>query len=338
MPKALIVDSVNSSELQELTGTLGYETFLLATRQLRRPPRPSILSALRRTRSLKQTRMERWITAHVDTIQPDVVLTFTDNNYAFHRTARYFPGTPFIAIQNGQRWPFRNIGIPNQSNLSSHYLCMGQNDVEYLQSASIHFASIHVSGSLRSALEIRKNGPQRPVSDICLVSTWNPGSRDVFSHGFRNLVSWLGQYTRQARSLKVSVASRSSSKAGEIKEERRFVSDVLPKDWAWLSRTYAREVYHWCDDSSLVIGAGSTLCREVVGRGKPSISFLTEWKTNTTLGLSNEYSPNTYAEFCRVLEIALASYSGSSATMDPSACAPSSVTGFAAQIRSICGN
>ena len=337
MKKALVVDTQNAHELSTVLSSPQVDVVCLKSRRTPQPILPQSLWTYRKFRRIGLGRMEAWLCANVERTEPDAVYTFTDNNLAFHLAAAHFPGVPFVAIQNGQRWPFANLGIPFNSKLRSTYLCLGDNDVDSLDFHNIQFKEVRAVGSLRSALNGTHSGEKQPLYDICLVSTWNPGGRDPFSRGFRKLTSWLSRYRKESGPLTIAIAGRSPAHSRAERLERRYVAVEHQSHWLWLSRQHPGEIYRWCDSSRLVIGAGSTVTREAIGRCVPSTSYLTEWTRPTSPQLENELYIDDYQGFAQTLDKILLNPSATKQSWDTRACASTGLQDITKMLRGYMG-
>lgn len=322
MKTVLVVDEEIGREITPVLGSLHAHVRYLETRRVRAEHlNPRLIGAYGRMRTMRMGRLEALIAAKTQSVEPDLVITFTDNSLPFHQAARHFPGTDFIALQNGQRWPFENLYLPIDTEQASVYWCFGQNDQENLAIRGIDFREITVVGSFRSSLTPVEPTTRYEMSfDILLVSTWSPRSQDVFSEGFRQVAYWLSKLQRTNPGLRIAIAYRARRGTNASREELNFLSEFAAPQWTHLVPDESGDIYRWCDKSDLVISFGSTVSREVVGRGRQALTILGEWARNKSIYLSNEFFVGDYSAFVELAQSVLLSQAPSELTYDWKAC------------------
>ena len=209
-------------------------------------------------------------------IAPKVVITFNDNSQGFGRLSKSLEGVTFIAIQNGKR----NSILFNNNNKLNHdnYFCFGENDINFFNKHGHEANHYHPIGSFRAGISMEIFDELSKINkyDICIVSIWRPwinNNHPDYKTSFKdiwdtfNSINFMTKNFLESNSLKICVAMRSEQKY--YKDEEKYWNDIfgdnvtlIPNDMINLSSFKAVQ------ESTLVIGAASTLILESYGMGK----------------------------------------------------------------------
>jgi hypothetical protein len=216
--------------------------------------------------------------ACVDAVAPEVVVTWIDNSWLFHRISRAYPAARFYAVQNGSR----SLGcvttnpplkVPGGYVISMpHLLCFGDYERDlyarhHHQVDEFHAVGPLIAGYYRS-LHPLPAGPAR--YDLCLVSQWraelmSPVDNPLVSRTIETLSRHLARYARE-RGASVCVAARSSDPA-----ETEFHRSMLGPDAAIISSpdgALPLSSYEAIDASAVAVAFCSTTLLEAFGWGK----------------------------------------------------------------------
>lgn len=214
---------------------------------------------------------------------PDVVVTFIDNDGVFHELANRLPGRRFVAFQNGWRFPDYTYPLKESYAYRSEMYCFGANDVEHYSSHGTAFASITPIGAIRNALwlstsaEANEPAIREPI-DVCVVSQFrHPEPTDLPVWKDVDLfIRQVAVYHARRPHLRVAVAMfYSDGVSGEeegLSREVEYFRKRLGADVALLPNNAAKTNTYWLTDHSAVnISASSTSSLEAAARGKKTL-------------------------------------------------------------------
>ncbi|MBI4060206.1 MAG: hypothetical protein HY403_02125 [Elusimicrobia bacterium] len=218
--------------------------------------------------------------ACVDVIAPEVVVTWIDNSWLFHKISRAYPQAEFYAVQNGSR----SLGcvtsnlplkIPGGYVISMpNLLCFGRYEEDLYRGHGHVIDSFHRVGPLLGGFYLSRRGPApAPKYDLCLVSQWRAdlmiGDRHPEVKGsVTTLAGHLGRYAKE-RGVRVCVAARTTGPA-----ERVFYQAALGADVPLITRRdelMSLSTYQAIDESSVAVGFSSTALLEAFGWGKRAL-------------------------------------------------------------------
>ena len=215
--------------------------------------------------------------AQIRQISPKVVLTFIDNHPAFHKLSNTFPLIRFIAIQNGNRFPYTEGCLPPEHNYQSEILLWSDYERDLYAASGTTFKQVYVTGSLRNQLASNHmdhsflNDQSR--YDICFISTYDSSARDsLWVIEGQVIGHWLNDFLKSDGSLKACVALRSASDAGiNLETEIEHFQKIFGDRVTLMSRETPYSSYTLSDISSVTVSAGSSLSLEALARGNRSI-------------------------------------------------------------------
>ena len=240
---------------------LNHRTLLLAVRYLVGGRRPSLA----------------YFSAILRQVNPGVVLTYIDNSTLFHDAAAVFPSLPFVAVQNGVRFPYTESVLPPQREYSSIMLLWSQFELESYHAQGTKFRNVIVCGSLKSescwSEDYHATARANARFDICFISgAFSEDQGEIWFKENDILARWLRDFLLVNPQASACVALRTGAEAGDIHlKEIEFYSAILD-DRAHLSpRTGDPASYFTSDYSQVTLSSGSSVSIECLGRGNRSL-------------------------------------------------------------------
>ena len=216
-------------------------------------------------------------TALVKFINPQLVITFTDNHPDFYKIAKNCKNNiNFAAIQNAYRdesYLSKNdaekIFIPN-------YFCFGQQTEDHYKKIGAKVKNYYKCGSLRQHYADQENKPKQnefKEFDICLISENLPPDNDPVKKERLESLEAIAQnvknFTIEKRLKTILVLKRDpSTKRG--KKEINFYQKIFGENSSIKISQNINENfknYNIAYKSKLVIGSRSTLLLEALGYG-----------------------------------------------------------------------
>ena len=243
---------------------------------------------------LRRLNMIGYIQTVIETVQPQVVITFIDNDPSFYTLKSLIPGPSFIAVQNGLRnnysYTFRGgfvdrlLAIGASTHLSADLICtFGDGSSKFFQ--RYISAETLVTGNLRNN-DIEVIMPSHIDFDIVLMSQHAPFDLhrshetmylydsstpiiDFYQVDFQ-VAQYLAQYCKD-RSLKFAVSGKRGPKDS-------FESDFYTKaigglPYTFLPRLDRTSSYENAYRAKLVVVVDSTIGYELLSRGKKVAFF-----------------------------------------------------------------
>jgi len=219
--------------------------------------------------------------AIVDSIDPRVIITFTDNSPIISIMSKVFPEKLVISIQNGIRiGPDLNLAS-NFGNYSlPHYFGFGKYEHDLMVKNNIGFNNYYSSGSLkmdiflseRYKVHTRRNDSR----SVCLISEYSD------SHASSNDKSWneFGALQKELFSYVVLFCSnnnyelkvilRKNSTHSGYENEVNFFNSSKSLDRVTLYENNSDNLSAYTDsfESSIIVALDSTLALELFSQGK----------------------------------------------------------------------
>jgi len=214
-----------------------------------------------------------YVLSCIEYIQPEIVITFIDNDFTFQWLSNNYHNAEFFAIQNGVRIKscltirdstgiIRKISMP-------HFLCFGQNDVDNYRKFGHEIHDPICLGSLKGGYykHMTKEITSQNIFDICIISQ-NTSPIDGLLHEdwVKNEQVILEMMTKylQNNNKRVAVALRTSTD-----EEYDFflnlfgnkITIVRPDETGY-------STYKTMDISEVIVTNHSTAGFEAFGWGK----------------------------------------------------------------------
>jgi len=215
--------------------------------------------------------------AQIRQISPKVVLTFIDNKPSFHELSNMFPSIRFIAIQNGNRFPYVEGCLPPETNYKSEILLWSDYERDLYAASGTTFKQIYVTGSLKNQLA-SKHIRHRTLNhqskyDLCFISTFHLSVGDsIWISESKIIGHWLNDFLDSDESLKACVALRCASDEGiKFEKEIEHFQQIFGNRMTLIPRETPFSSYTLTDISSVTVSAGSSLSLEALARGNRSI-------------------------------------------------------------------
>ena len=271
----VIYDATGSEELRLLISGRA-ESRILYTRLEELRVSPSIVYWLLRFRFQRARWSSAYFAACVRSRAPQLLLTFIDNDPRFYEVAEFCPDVPAVAIQNGNRFPYLEGVLPLDRSYPAHLVAFGEFDrSEYLASYTT-FQSVHIGGSLRSALSMPTESEQvsnsRDIADICLVSSsWDAREGIWFEEG-EVVCRWVSTWLVENPTSTLVVALRSAfSDTANLDAEVAYYSAHFGTKHKFLPRRDFRSTYQIMDAVRVTVCAGTTSGLENLARGNRTL-------------------------------------------------------------------
>ncbi len=210
-------------------------------------------------------------------IQPKAILTFTDNQPAFHILSNTFPSIRFIAIQNGNRFPYTESCLPPETSYQSEILLWSNYERDLYAASGTTFKQVYVSGSLRNQLAWKERDHRfindQSRYDICFVSAFHSSEVDsIWISEGQILGHWLDDFLDSDESLRACVALRYGSNEGiKFEKEIGHFQEIFGNRVTLVPRDTPSSSYTLTDISSVTVSAGTSLGLEALARGNRSM-------------------------------------------------------------------
>jgi surface carbohydrate biosynthesis protein len=271
---------------------------------------------------LRRLSMIGYIRTVIERMQPQLVITFIDNDPSFYTLKPLIPGPSYIAVQNGLRNNYsytfkggfvdRLLTIGASTHLSADLICtFGEGSSKFFQ--RYISAKTLVTGNLRNN-DIEVILPSHLDFDIVLMSQHAPFDLDL-SHETMYLydsstpitdfyqvdfqvAQYLAQYCKD-RSLKFAVSGKRGP--DDTFESQFFAKAIGGLPYTFLPRLDQTSSYENAYRAKLVVVVDSTIGYELLARGK-KVAFFSARKMkspreqdqnrDTCFGYPSEY-PNS---------------------------------------------
>lgn len=217
-----------------------------------------------------------YVSAVIRQVGPRVAVTYTDNAPYFHEVAGFFSGIDFVAVQNGNRFPYTESCLPANRDYASVLLTFGEHEMENYREQNTRFREIKACGSLKNSLswsqEKYDQSKQQFRHDICFVSSAFSNHNTIWHRENELLAIWLSEYLWSHEDLSAAIAMKTGpqnkeSHELEISYYRRLFGDrstLIPRmEWD--------TTYTTTDKYQLTISSGTTISIESLSRGNRSL-------------------------------------------------------------------
>ena len=211
---------------------------------------------------------DAYLCALISIIDPVLVITRLHNSMVFQRADKALPSIRFMAIQNGSLTPLERF-FPSKSCeiFHSEFACWGEFEIDQYKSYGANVEKFYPVGSLSLSnyLEKKVSYQDSGSFDIALVSEWEGCATPDF---YVKLVEYLGRFAVKFN-LKVGVACRMvDGTPNSIEEIDWFQKNLGLSSEAVPFRQGEFTSYDVCMRSKVVVGAASSLLREMFGLGR----------------------------------------------------------------------
>jgi surface carbohydrate biosynthesis protein len=235
-----------------------------------------------------------YIRTVIELMQPQLVITFTDNDSSFYTLKQLIPGPFFIAVQNGLRNNYsyaykgglvdRLLAIGSLTHLSTDLICtFGEGSSKFFQQY-INTETL-ITGNLRNN-DIEMNKPSHIDFDIVFMSQHAPFDLNLsnetmylydsstsiieFYQAEVHVANFLATYCME-RSLRFAVS-------GKRGPEDSFEADFFAKaigslPHTFLPRLHRESSYENAYRAKLVVVVDSTIGYELLSRGRKVAFF-----------------------------------------------------------------
>jgi surface carbohydrate biosynthesis protein len=210
-------------------------------------------------------------------VNPGVVLTYIDNSSLFHETAASFPSIPFIAVQNGNRFPYVESVLPALREYSTIMLLWSKFELESYHAQNTRFRQEIVCGSLKSescwSEERHLLARVNARFDICFIGgAFCQDQGVIWFEENAILARWLRDFLQLNSQATACVALRTGAQAGDIHLREVEFYSALFGDRAHLApRVDDSSSYIASDYSHVTLSSGSSVSIESLGRGNRSL-------------------------------------------------------------------
>ncbi len=224
--------------------------------------------------------------AVIDARDPEVVLTFIENDGVFHELANRFPGRRFVAIQNGWHFPDYSYPLKTSYSYQSIMLCFGENDVDNYRLNGTSFARIKAIGSIKNMLW--RQTDQTPIGDgsdevldLCIVSQFRyPRPLDLpLWQDIEVFMEQVAECLKERPSLRVAVAlfyreDVVSEHPALMAEKEYFQKWLGPRAKLFSNDSARTSVYRLTDRCAVNISVISAASIEAAARGNRTLMHM----------------------------------------------------------------
>jgi surface carbohydrate biosynthesis protein len=242
-----------------------------------------------------------WI-ALIKQINPKLVITFSDNNYDFHKISKILDKKyKFISIQNAYRDESYLSEEKAKKIFIQNYLCFGKQTVSHLSDLGFNIKNFYVTGSLRQCLAEKEiiNNLQDEKYDLGLISENIPDKNDPVKNerilSLKIIAENVKKYTSDYNLNTVILLKRDpDTKRG--KQEINFYKEIFSNTKITFRDTKKNQFsnYYTAYNCNIVIGSRSTLLLEVLSKGKKILVCNYKDQSNFKMNAQRKY--NRYTE------------------------------------------
>ena len=242
-----------------------------------------------------------WI-ALIKQINPKLVITFSDNNYDFHKISKILGKKyKFISIQNAYRDESYFSEEKAKKIFIENYLCFGEQTVSHLSEMGFKIKNFYITGSLRQSLAEKEivNNLQDEKYDLGLISENMPGKNDPVKNvrilALKILAENVKKYTSDYNLNTVILLKRDPDTI-RGKQEINFYKEIFSDTKITFRDTKKNKFsnYHTAYNCNIVIGSRSTLLLEVFSKGKKIL--VCNYKDQSNLKMNAQRKYNRYTE------------------------------------------
>lgn len=213
--------------------------------------------------NLKHLKLE-YIKNYINFVDPNIVITYCDNDVIFYKLKKYFKPKIFISVQNGYRFYkedfFEVLKNNNFKNLCCDYIfCFNENIARYYKKY-INCKTL-IIGSVKN--NYVKKISKKFKKECVFISSYGVSKLTIE----KKLIPILIKFCKK-KSIQFSVLARRNS----IVEKKFFQN--LSREINFLDKGKSfEEAYHAIDRASLVISMNNTLGYESLARKNKTLFF-----------------------------------------------------------------
>ena len=202
-----------------------------------------------------------YIKTEIEFIDPQIIITYNDDNCIYHDLTYMIKNRVFIAIQNGLRERFIRDRIKHSINHDYLY-CFGLIDRKKNTSTNWIVKNLRPVGSLRAGIALSKFNSFKKQYDICLISEYEPRKKnDPDNHHWNDhwlFVTEIMAELLKKRNYRIIVALNGH---GGIRE-RDYFQSILPSNAVFTNLNTKLDSYRAIMESDVTVGFCSTLLLE----------------------------------------------------------------------------
>ena len=221
-----------------------------------------------------------YVFTEIECINPEIVITFEDDNHTYHRLNSMSKTLKFMAIQNGLREKYHLSRIINKDVSHEIYFCFGENDIDKIKSYHLDVKKPMPIGSLRAGIALEKFKNVKKIYDLCYISEWkenypefseyeNPYRIDNKWSYFSRFVDNIIFYFYKRNNIKLVIALRSDNP----KEKEYFISHLDSNVIFTKTHKSNYRNYKTIMESYITAGFASTLLLESIALGTKVLSI-----------------------------------------------------------------
>ena len=230
-------------------------------------------------RKLKGYRTQAIVSAIFDTINPQVILTFSDQNILVSRYASQRKNMRVVMVQGAVRGLY-DMMFSSEVRYLPQYFALGKVEETIFRSLGIKCNSYTPLGSVKLGLALEKyKSDSHSKFDLCFISHYRPeiyednSSTELFTSLYNNQRILFELVTDYAHCHDLSIAVISKTRNSELQKQEKEYFKSISKASSFefiLSDKLDGEFnsYHASLASDLILSPGSTLAFEMLGAGK----------------------------------------------------------------------
>ena len=212
-------------------------------------------------------------------IRPNIVVTFIDTQGAFQKTAQYYKGCRFLAIQNGSRLLTRDNPPGSPMIYHSEFACLGRYEIDQYTKHGASVQRFYPIGSLKDSYYRARQPVPSPIKrfDLCLTSQIKPQHNRIYPETMKGLELLTLHLKRfcETHGTTLCIAGRKHPDRGKefFEWECNWFRERLgniPRIFPNVRGEYTS--YSLIDSSRVSLGQHTTVLREGFGRRKRILS------------------------------------------------------------------
>ena len=268
--KILFFDGNNIGIIKKYFGSNSYETLYVRGENL------NVSIILKMFLNLKFS-FKHYIYFYIQSVDPKVIITFTDNSIFFYKFKKLFPKIKFIAIQNGYRTKNKDIfselkKMNNSKNeLKADYIFSFGKATSSEYSKYIDSKNIELGSFKNNLVSIPKES--RKKNNVLFISQFREADLNHPNYYCteRQLLPLVGKFCK-IHNFNLSIAGASYTKSFE----REYFSKILRDfKFKFIRRKSFLSNYELLHKFSIIVFIDSTLGYEAIARNKKIAVFST---------------------------------------------------------------
>ncbi len=244
--------------------------------------------------------MSTYFEMYIKFVNPDVIITFVDNNPRFYTLNHINPNLKTVFIQNGYRGEFTDVfellECDRESNFDYNvdYMfvfgkAIADKYKQYIKGNTIIIGSflnneavVPIQQKNKSVLFISQyRKPSVDLSEPMMYRYGNPITYDDFFYPEKWILPLLFKYC-DSNELKLTVLG--NSLVDQEKERSYFTKLIGPQKWWFIPREIGVSNYSFLDKFGIIVFIDSTMGYEALARGYKTVAFSLRGKILQTKG------------------------------------------------------